>query len=214
MFTGLVESTCQVTATCRDGRGGMLLCVDLRGLSETIRPGDSVAINGVCLTATAVQDGCCSFDVGPQTLTCTTLGTLRPSDYVNVELPLKVGDRLAGHIVQGHVDGIGLVKAVQGQGQYLRLGIGVDAGLLGMLVPKGSVAIDGVSLTVADIEDWGFWVAIVPHTARVTTIGRLDVGRQVNIEVDVVVKAVRRYLELMEGRSGLTIDRLRSAGFC
>jgi riboflavin synthase len=155
------------------------------------------------------------FVVGPQTLSCTALGVLKVGDLVNMELPLQVGSRLGGHFVQGHVDGVGVIRTIVPDGHYRRVGIGVDRGLLEMLVPKGSVAVDGVSLTVAGLQDWGFWVALIPYTLKVNTLGRLEVGRLVNIEVDMIVKAVRQYLgQILNAQTGLTLDRLRAAGFC
>lgn len=214
MFSGLIQGLCQVKASSQDGRGGRSILVDLGTLAKQVKIGDSVAVNGVCLTVTAIDGTGCRFDVGPQTLACTSLGDLGPGSLVNIELALCVGDRLGGHMVQGHVDGIGQVRHIVRSGDYIQLGIAVDDQIRGSLIPKGSIAVDGVSLTIWKIEDWGFWVSIIPYTAAATTIGRLRVGDKVNIEIDMVVKVIRQHLHAIHSEGGLTMDRLRAYGFC
>jgi riboflavin synthase len=214
MFTGLIESVCPVRTVAASGTGGMTLGVDLGSLAQGARVGDSIAISGACLTVSRLAGTVVHFDVSPETLHRTTLGALRPSSNVNVERALEVGDRIGGHVVQGHVDGVAAVRTVARRGEFLEMAFGADADLLGSLVTKGSVAVDGVSLTVVHLGDTGFTVAIIPQTASATTLGTARTGDRVNIETDLVVKAVRRVLEQMLGRgSGLTVDRLKEMGF-
>ncbi len=214
MFTGLIESVCRVGAATPAGSGGMALAVDLGPLARGTQVGDSIAVNGVCLTVVRTDGTTARFDVGPETLRRSTLGSLRPSARVNVERAMQAGDRFGGHMVQGHVDGIARIEALRRQGEFWEVTFGAEADLLDGIVPKGSVAVDGVSLTVAGLEETGFSVAVIPQTASVTTLGGARVGDRVNIETDLVVKAVRRTLErIMPPRSELTTDRLRALGF-
>jgi riboflavin synthase len=188
MFTGLVEST----GTVGFLTGGRLHVESPLALSE----GDSVAINGVCLTATAVRDGGFDADVMPETLRRTALGALAEGDRVNLELPLRASDRLGGHIVQGHVDGTGTVESVGDEGFARVVRISAPFGLLRYVVEKGSIAVDGVSLTVAEVDDDGFAVGLIPETLERTTLGEAAPGRTVNLEVDVLAK----YVEKLAGR--------------
>jgi riboflavin synthase len=214
MFTGLIESVCPVKAAHRSGAAGMALAVDLGSLSQGTQVGDSIAVSGVCLTVTRMAGTVAHFDLSPETLSRSSLGALRPSTGVNVERALQIGDRFGGHIVLGHVDGVALVGAVRRRGGFLDMAFDTGAGLLDQMVVKGSVAVDGVSLTVAGLDKAGFSVAIVPETASATTLGAAAVGDRVNIETDLIVKAVRRCLEgILSPRSGLTADTLASAGF-
>jgi riboflavin synthase len=214
MFTGLIESVCPVRAATMAGSGGMDLSVDLGPLAQGTQVGDSIAVHGVCLTVTRTAGAVAYFDVGPETLRRSTLGSIRPSAKVNVERAMQVGDRFGGHMVQGHVDGVARIETLQHQGAFLEIAFGAEAELLDAIVIKGSVAVDGVSLTVAGLEKSGFSVAIIPQTASATTLGLARVGDKVNIETDLVVKAVRRTLErIMPARSKLTADRLKALGF-
>jgi riboflavin synthase len=184
MFTGLVQSTGTV-ATLAAGRLRVEAPLEL---SE----GDSVAINGVCLTAAAVSDWGFDADVMPETLRRTALGVLAEGDRVNLELPLRATDRLGGHIVQGHVDGTGTVESVNDDGFARVVRISAPLELLRYVVEKGSIAVDGVSLTVAEVDDDGFSVALIPETLERTTLGSAAPGRAVNIEVDVLAKYVEK----------------------
>jgi riboflavin synthase len=186
MFTGLVQTTGTVTSIA-DGR----IALNTRGalgLSE----GDSVAVNGVCLTATGIEGSGFGADVMDETLRRTALGVLAPGDPVNLELPLRAGDHLGGHIVQGHVDGTGAVESVTEEGiaRVVRIAAGED--ILRYVVEKGSVAVDGVSLTVAEVDDAGFTVSLIPETLERTTFGAAEPGRLVNLEVDVIAKYVEK----------------------
>ena len=214
MFTGLIESVCPVKAAHPSGTAGMALAVDLGPLAQGTQAGDSIAVNGVCLTVTRTAGAVAHFDVGPETLRKSTLGSLRPSSKVNVERALQVGDRFGGHMVQGHVDGVAVVQALRRQGEFLEMTFGLGEGLLDSIVVKGSVAVDGVSLTVAGLDETGFSVAIIPQTASATTLGTARAGDKVNIETDLIVKAVRRALEgILPQRTELSADRLRTLGF-
>jgi riboflavin synthase len=189
VFTGLVETTGTVAAL-GDGRLSVRAGLELS-------PGDSVAVNGVCLTATAVADGGFDADVMPETLRRTSLGSLAVGDGVNLELPLRASDRLGGHVVQGHVDGLGSVESVSEEGFARVVRIGASPDLLRYVVEKGSIAVDGVSLTVAEIDSDGFTVSLIPETLERTNLGAAAPGRAVNLEVDVLAK----YVEKLVSRS-------------
>jgi riboflavin synthase len=184
MFTGIVEELGEVAAA----DGGQLRIAATTVL-EDAKTGDSIAVNGCCLTAVEFGPGWWRADVTDETLRRTTLGGLVPGDRVNLERPVRVSDRLGGHIVQGHVDGVGEVVEPAPD-----LRVRMPRPLLRYVVEKGSVAIDGVSLTVVDVLDDGFTVALIPHTTEVTTLGLRRPGDKVNLEVDVTVKYVERLL--------------------
>jgi riboflavin synthase len=185
MFTGIVEERGRV----RTLDGGRLV-VACRTVGDDAAMGDSVAVNGVCLTVVGAAPGSLSFDMAPETLSRTTLSRLRPDDPVNLERPLTLASRLGGHLVQGHVDGVGTVRSSSGNGQGIRLRIALPERLRPYMVEKGSVAVDGVSLTVAAADEEGFEVALVPHTLEVTTLGARRPGDEVNLEADVLAKYV------------------------
>jgi riboflavin synthase alpha subunit len=173
------------------------LAVGVRLAREGSEPGASVAVNGVCLTVVAARADELDFEIGPETLTRTTLGRLAPADVVNLERPLRFGAALGGHLVLGHVDGIGTVEAVTRVESTARVRIGLPGPELApLLVAQGSVAVDGVSLTVAALQTRAFEVMVIPHTLAVTTFGRLAPGRAVNLEMDVIGKYLQRSLEL------------------
>ncbi|MDR7481508.1 MAG: riboflavin synthase [Armatimonadota bacterium] len=197
MFTGIVEALGEVvTVEPATGGGGARLRVRAGGLAEGARAGDSIAVDGVCLTITAQDGGVFTADLAAETLRRTTLGRLRPGDRVNLERPLRVDQRLGGHIVQGHVDGVGTVAAVRPEGDGAWMEITPPPALLRYLVEKGSVAVDGVSLTVAALPAPDrFAVALVPHTLAATTLGRRRPGDAVNLEADILAKYVQRLLE-------------------
>jgi riboflavin synthase len=189
VFTGLVTTTGTVRAFERHGDGGRLrVRTELGG---ELAPGDSIAVNGVCLTAVEPDGDGFAADLMPETLACSSLGPLAAGDDVNLELPLRVGDRLGGHVVQGHVDGTGTVRSVHVNGSARVVHVGAAPELLRYVVEKGSIAVDGVSLTVVEVDDDGFSVSLVPETLARTTLGGAEPGRTVNLEVDVIAK----YLE-------------------
>ena len=176
------------------GQAGVRLVVEAPGTAPGVEVGGSVAIDGVCLTVEAVTRGAMTFHAVPETLRRTSLGRLGAGDGVNVEPALRVGEPLGGHIVQGHVDGIGRVQSVEAEGEGLRVVVEAPAGILRYCVEKGSITVDGVSLTVAELDDESFGVALVPHTLEATTLGSLAPGREVNLEVDALAKYVERLL--------------------
>ncbi len=195
MFTGIVEAQGRVRSA-RAHEGILELAIRAPEIARGLRRGDSVAVNGVCLTARAIGRGRFEADVMHETLARTTLGLLRRGEAVNLELAARLSDRLGGHLVQGHVDCIGTVAEVNEEGgNTRRIELSVPAEVLRYVVPKGSVAIDGVSLTVAGLTRQGFEVALIPHTLEVTSLGRLVAGSMVNIEVDVIGKYIERLME-------------------
>ena len=215
MFTGIVEGLREVRET-RRGAEGMRLIVDLGSLAEEVKIGDSVAICGACLTVTELQSSQVCFDVVAETLSKTILGDLRQGTKVNIERPLKIGDRLHGHFVQGHVDGVGQIARKEMGTTGGEIAIETSPDITSQMIPKGSVAIDGISLTIVELTSRSFSIAVIPHTLSITTLGLKDVGDKVNLEVDMLGKWVRRILEGDEGgddHGGLTMQRLREAGF-
>jgi len=193
VFTGLVQELGTVAAVDAT-EDGVRLTVS-GGIAGELKEGDSVAVNGVCLTATQVDGGHFRADVMAQTLRTTSLeAAATPGSRVNLELPLRASDRLGGHVVQGHVDGTGTVSDVADDGFARRISIAADPDLLRYVVAKGSIAIDGVSLTVAELDDGAntFTVSLIPETLERTTLGTAEAGRTVNLEVDVLAKYVER----------------------
>jgi riboflavin synthase len=192
VFTGLVQSLGAVSAVERSD-GGAVVSV-ATPLAREISPGDSVAVNGVCLTATDVGPDAFSAEVMNETLVRSSLGALDAGTQVNLELPVRASDRLGGHVVQGHVDGLGTIVSVQEDGFARRVEIEPPPELLRYVVEKGSVAVDGVSLTVAELGSKSFVVSLIPETLERTNLGRAQAGSQVNLEVDVLAKYVERLM--------------------
>jgi riboflavin synthase len=186
VFTGLVREVGTVVAV-DDGR------LEVASVQEAA-VGDSVAIDGVCLTVVAADDGRLAFDVVPETFARTSLGVLAPGSRVNVEPSLRAGDALGGHYMQGHVDGVGAVRSVDAEGEGRRLWFDASPDLLRYVVEKGSIAVQGTSLTVAAVDDAGFAVALIPHTLEATTLGQLEPGDRVNLEADVLAKYVEKLI--------------------
>jgi riboflavin synthase alpha subunit len=196
MFTGIVEALGRVGAVETGAAGGRRLRIAVPDEAGwRLAPGESVAVSGVCLTVVDTSPGRLAFDLAEETLRVTTLGGLAAGDPVNLERPLRLDARLGGHLVLGHVDGVGRVTAVKPEGDGARLEVEAPAGLRPLLIPKGSVTVDGVSLTVAAIEHGAFAVALIPHTLLVTTLGRRRPGDPVNLEMDVIGKYVRGFVE-------------------
>jgi len=191
VFTGIVREIGRLEAI-EGGDDGIRLTVRAPATAAGVGVGDSVALNGVCLTVVAAGDGTLAFDAVPETLRRTSLGHAACGTAVNVEPALRAGEPLGGHIVQGHVDGVGTVRALEPEGDGCRLDIDAPTELVRYLVEKGSMAVEGVSLTVAALDDRGFEVALVPHTLEATTLGALSPGDEVNLEVDVLAKYVER----------------------
>jgi len=192
MFTGLVEATGAVAAVERLGEGARLSVTT--PLAAELADGDSVAVNGVCLTARGATAESFAADVMAETLRRSSLGPLAAGDTVNLELPVRAGGRLGGHVVQGHVDGVGTVASTTDEGFARIVRVAAADTLLRYIVEKGSIAIDGVSLTVSAVDDDAFEVSLIPETLERTTLGTLTPGRSVNLEVDVLAKYVEKLM--------------------
>ena len=208
MFTGIIESTCPLLEV-HDHEGRRRLLFDLARLRGPQSPegpvtalGDSIAIDGVCLTVAALDGDRASFDVITETLDITTLGGLQAGDKCNLERALRFGDRVDGHLVQGHVEGTGLIDAVDRLPGEVRLGVSCGAAFAQRCLPKGSVTLHGVSLTVAEWAPERLVVALVPHTLEITSLGRLGVGDRINLEADLIGQWVIRTVQTM-GAEGL-----------
>jgi riboflavin synthase len=195
MFTGLVEALGTVTALDVTGAGCRLVIAQ-PDLAAQLTIGESVAVNGACLTVVEHDAGAFRFDVGPETLRRTNLGQLAPGDRVNLERSLRLGDRLGGHLVQGHIDGVGQVRERRPEGEWVTVWFSSPAELAAQMVTKGSVAVDGVSLTVVDVARDAFSVALIPHTLENTTLGFKGPGAAVNLETDLLAKYVWKYLAI------------------
>ncbi len=221
MFTGLVEEVGLVRRLERRGDGGRL-SIQARTVLEGTRIGDSIAVSGACLTVVELQRDGFTVDCMPETLTLTTLGSAAAGDPVNLERSLAVGGRAGGHLVLGHVDAMAQVLAVRRGTPAWELGFSLPDAVAACVAPKGSIAIDGVSLTVMRLKDTGFEVGVIPHTLRETSLGSLRVGSVVNLEADVLARYVQRALQVQAGLTpterkaatgGLTEELLREEGF-
>ena len=187
MFTGIVLELGTVAAF-----DGSRLVVSAPDTAADTKLGDSVSVSGVCLTVVDVVEDRLAFDVVPETLSRTALGGLEPGDTLNLEPSLRIGDRLGGHVVQGHIDAVGRVRSVTPEEDSRRIWVDAPPAVLDYCIEKGSIAVDGVSLTVAALDDDGFEVALIPHTLAVTTLGRMEPGDELNLEADVLGKVVER----------------------
>jgi riboflavin synthase len=198
LFTGIIETVGTVTSLVRSGELARIE-IEAPTIATGVRVGDSVAVSGACLTVTRVAPPRLCFEAVRETLERTSLGALGAGSRVNLERALRADGRLDGHIVQGHVDAAGSVRALERHGTDVRFVVATSPDFAADLVPKGSVAIDGVSLTVVGVEDDGFDVVLIPHTLKETTLGERRPGDPVNLEADVLGKYVKRYLERMLG---------------
>jgi riboflavin synthase len=215
MFTGIIGGMGKVT-TARAERGGVRLTVDAPATAHELHVDDSVSINGVCQTVTACDAGCFTVTAVEETLQKTTLGSLRAGDSVNLELAVRLNDRLGGHLVQGHVDCVGTINEVDVLGTSWRLGIDFPPSLARYVVPIGSIAVDGISLTVADVTAYRFHVAIIPHTLEKTTLSAARRGLPVNLEFDILGKYIERLIlgGKTAGKEGeITPDLLGAWGY-
>ena len=193
MFTGLIREVGRVLS--REGSAdGVRLTIEAPQTAAETQVGDSIAINGVCLTVVAVAGDSFAFDAVPETLDRSSLGTLDHGSRVNLEPALRAGEALGGHYVQGHVDGVGAVRSVEPEGDGKRIWFDAAPELLRYVVEKGSIAVQGTSLTVAAVDDTGFAVALIPHTLEVTTLGELEPEDPVNLEADVLAKYAEKLL--------------------
>jgi riboflavin synthase len=213
MFTGLIEALCTIKSV-RHTADVMLLTVDLGGLADETKVGDSIAINGVCLTVAQLSANVASFDVSHETLRKSTLGRLKTGSQVNVERAIKAGDRLGGHIVEGHIDGTATITQIDQRGDFANIKFSAGPELLDQMVPKGSVAVDGISLTIASLNKNSFSAAIIPETLKKTTLGNAKNGDCVNVETDLVVKIIKKQLDkILPQKQNLTMEKMKELGF-
>ena len=193
MFTGIVEEVGRITHLAE---GGARLVIEAPETVVGLAVGDSIAVNGTCLTAVEVTGNSCAVQMVPETIARTALGDLAVGSEVNLERAMAAAGRFDGHIVQGHVDGVGVISSLREEGNGRRLGIELTSDLLKYVVEKGSVTIQGVSLTVAAVTAGGIEIALIPHTLEVTTLGALAPGDRVNVETDILAKYVERLMEM------------------
>ena len=218
MFTGIVEGIGEVRNIRKSGSEATFV-IGVPASFSDCRPGDSLALDGVCLTITKVKGGLVTLDISAETLKRSTLGTLRQGGVVNLERALRLSDRLGGHLVSGHVDGTGTIERVERLQRSWIIQIGIDQSLRRYLIEKGSIAVDGISLTINRCMGASFEVTVIPQTAGVTTILRRRVGDRVNIEIDLISKYVERFLSddrlsiSKETPSGIDRDMLIRYGF-
>jgi riboflavin synthase len=212
MFTGIIQKTGRIVELQRRGGSGRVL-VESSAWDSPLVLGESIAVNGCCLTVAAMDGSRMRFDVLEETFARTCLGEKRSGQRVNLERALKAGDALGGHFVTGHVDGTGRVREVRQIGRDISVSIHPPRELLSGMVPKGSIALDGISLTIVELAPDFFSVHIIPHTIAETAIGELKSGDAVNLETDMIGKYVQRFLQSAPASGGLTWDKLRDAGF-
>lgn len=210
MFTGLVAEMGEVLSLKKRDNGARLF-LDAKSLAQGAVLGDSISVNGTCLTVVEIKGGALAFDISDETLRSTNLGRLTKGTGVNLEPSLRLDSRLGGHFVTGHIDGVGTIRTKARTGDAYKIVIAADDGLTGFLVEKGSVAVDGISLTVVDVLKDGFSVVIIPHTASLTTIGFKGPGETVNIEVDILGKYVAKFLQ--KGKDSRFMQTLSKEGF-
>ncbi len=192
----------------------MLLSIDLGELANDGRIGDSIAINGVCLTIAKLEGKIATFDLSAETLAKSTLSKLKPSSQVNIERAIKASDRFGGHFVQGHIDGTATTRAIDKRGQFADMKFAAEPELLDQMVVKGSVAVDGISLTIASMDQNSFSVALIPETLNKTTLSKVKIGDEVNIETDIIVKTIKKQLEkILPQTQSLTAEKLKELGF-
>lgn len=213
MFTGIVEEKGKVITLEKSG-DSCVLKIAANVVTEGLAIGDSVAVNGVCLTAVSVSDSHFCADVMNQTLKMSSLGALKPQSSVNLERAMAANGRFGGHIVSGHIDGVGKITAIRRDANAVWYTISASSELMRYIVAKGSVALDGISLTVAELDSGSFSVSLIPHTAKSTVLGEKRVGDTVNIENDVIAKYVEKLLSPQQPqKSGITMEFLLENGF-
>lgn len=212
MFTGIITEKGTVLAL-KQTQSGAVLSVKAPVAASGASIGDSIAIEGACLTVVSISGDSLSFDLSAETLKCTTLNRLAPQGKVNIEPALKADSKLGGHFVSGHVDTVGTIKSRANEGQTERFVIQATRGFASQLVPKGSVAVDGISLTVVDVFEDSFSLVIIPHTLKITTLGDKRPGDVVNLESDIIGKYVFRYLDKTYHPSSSLFSALEKHGF-
>lgn len=201
MFTGLIEAVGQVTSLVRVEGGARVRVV--APLADELVKGDSVAVSGVCLTVTDVTPSVFAADIGPETLRVTTLGQLQVGAFVNLERPLRADSRLGGHFVQGHVDAVGRILTIRPEAEFTWIAVGYPEGLRAYVIPKGSIAVDGISLTIARLAEDRFDLQVIPHTWEHTNMKGRRIGDPVNLECDMIGKYIVRSLDMMGGAIGV-----------
>lgn len=211
MFTGIIEEMGTVKALRRSGEAARL-SIGAAKVLEGTQLGDSICVNGVCLTVVEFGNNTFSADVAVETLRVTNLGELAAGSRVNLERALQLSARIGGHLVSGHVDGVGRLREKREEGNGWRIFFDAPPTVLRYVIKKGSIAIDGISLTVADLEAQGFSIAMIPHTAKLTTLGYKTAGDSVNLESDIIGKYVERLLGTRH-EGGVSVELLRKAGF-
>jgi riboflavin synthase len=217
MFTGIIEGLGAISAIRPSGQGRRLT-VDADFELTGSKIGDSISVSGACLTAVRIAGRRFDADVSPETIAKTTFGAVRVGERVNLERAMRLSDRIDGHLVSGHIDGTGVIESREAVGNVLAVVIGVPEELARFMIVKGSVAVDGISLTINTLEAGRFSVCIIPHTAGLTTVGFKPKGERVNIEADMIGKYVERFLSARQGpagapSSGVTAEMLARAGF-
>ena len=217
MFTGIIEEI-GVIDSVKSQNASIRLGIECRGIMGDIGLGDSIAVNGVCLTVATYSSRIFMADIMPETIRKTSLEDLKIGSMVNLERALRLSDRLGGHIVSGHIDGTGTIFKKSEEGNAIWLGIRAKPEILKYIIPKGSVALDGVSLTVAHIDDESFGISLVPHTAKSTTLSSKNIGEKINIECDMLGKYIERLLLFENTKKSaaektLTMDTLKESGF-
>ena len=213
MFTGIIETVGVIRQT-RPSGNQMRLAIDLNRIADGTSLGDSIAVNGVCLTISQLNGSVAEFDVSVETLRRSNLTSLKSGSKVNLERAMSAQGRFGGHIVQGHVDGTAKIATIQKQTDFAEFRFETSEELLKQMVLKGSVSIDGISLTVSKLDKTGFEVAVIPTTLKETTWHTAKVGDTVNIETDILVKIIQRQLEaILPDSKGLTLEQLRKHGF-
>ncbi|MBL7107645.1 MAG: riboflavin synthase [Phycisphaerae bacterium] len=213
MFTGLIEGVCKIK-NIQIGVGSAVIDVDLGWLVSDGRIGDSIAVNGTCLTITRINGSIASFDVSSETIEKSNIATLSAGAEVNVERALKASDRLGGHFVQGHIDAAATLEQVSENNDFYELTFSAAQEVLSQMIKKGSVAINGISLTIANLDESSFSVAIIPQTWQNTNLKNLKSGDRVNIETDIITKTVIKQLDrILPQKTSLTIEKLREMGF-
>lgn len=210
MFTGIIEDTGRVKSIEKRGAFGRITVETALSLKD-VKTGDSIAVNGACLTATSISGKSFSADITEESLNVTTLGGLKSGDPVNLELALTLSKPLGGHLVTGHVDGVGVIRKKTSSGENLVIEVAAPQGVLAQVVKKGSITVEGISLTVAELLADGFTVAIIPHTLSMTTLLSKGEGSRVNLETDLIGKYVEKFLT--KGSSRITEDFLSEHGF-
>lgn len=208
MFTGIIEETGRVK-TVTNNKIAILAKTVLAGT----KTGDSIAVNGVCLTVTNLGNDYFEADISPETIRVTALSELKIGSFVNLERAVQVGSRLGGHIVSGHIDGVGRSKYIKHDGQFFSLTLEVSSELAKYIVQKGSIAVNGISLTVADIDGKDVTIAVIPHTFENTNLKTLKIGDFVNIETDILAKYVEKFLSTDNNKSGISMEFLVEHGF-